>query len=409
MTMLHAYAQQVVRDHGFIQLPNFHTTVSPQNAKSANESLPVQRPGYLAALKDTSLERGYPTRPRLIADVHGIEPGVGSLYVEIRVHHEVDDSKIAALKNAGLDVIEVDLRSLVDQPGLTKEQIVEAVVSSAGREWISQQRFERDIRAAREKMQRLEEADAQERRLARAAQEACGATKKQWRAEHQHELGLISAYAELENRKRALDKLWDWCHHPRRTENRVFTRLIDQFGEVPQAVNLPVRGELAFKVHRLYWQTLIFEGVILRIFDNQVKRIAQYKRKNRRFFYGEEIAWLSDTPQISPVGVYEFLKQQEVRLTDVANTFEQLAGGEPLAENHSTRPASIRHVTVKEYAILPKPVPTIRRYLKALAGAGILSVSNDTFFIPYQRRPSVDTPITDFEKLAQAGLMQYQE
>jgi len=299
MTMLHEYAQQIVRDRGAIQLPDFEASVYPRNPKNNIEPLEVIRTGYLANLLTPSLEKTYPTERKLIADVHGVEPEVGDLYVEIRVHNKVNDEKQVALRKAGLDVIQVDLRSLVDQPGLTKEQIQEAVVFSAPREWISQRRFENDLLSIRQQMQKLELQLASERGSARLVQEEKGLKKKDWRRRHSSELGLLEAYADLENRRLALNQFWKWCQDPKKPENTVYRKLTGRHGQVPPIVNIPVKGELAFKAHRTYWQTLIFEGVILKIYDDQMRKIAQQKRKNKRFYYGDEIAWLSDMPSYS--------------------------------------------------------------------------------------------------------------
>jgi len=49
MTMLHEYAQQIVRDRGAIQLPDFEASVYPRNPKNNIEPLEVNRTGYLAS------------------------------------------------------------------------------------------------------------------------------------------------------------------------------------------------------------------------------------------------------------------------------------------------------------------------------------------------------------------------
>lgn len=407
MTMLHEYAQQIVRDRGVIQLPDFEASVYPRNPKNNVEPLEFNRTGYLANLLNPSLEKSYPTERKLIADVHGVEPEVGDLYVEIRVHNKVNEEKQAALRKAGLDVIQVDLRSLVDQPGLTKEKIQEAVVFSATREWISQRRFENDLLSVRQQMRELELQLASERRSTRLVQEEKGLKKKDWRRRHSAELGLIEAYADLENRRLALNQFWKWCQDPQKPENTVYRKLTGRYGEVPPLLNIPVRGELAFKAHRIYWQTLIFEGVILKIYDDQMRKIAQHKRKNKRFYYGDEIAWLSDMPSIYPADIYKFLLRSGVPLTTLASTFEEFSEEEPLVEKYGSRPDSLQFVTVKEYRLLPKPVPTIRRYLKVLSHIGILSASNDTFFIPFQSRPSVAQSVPNYDELAREGFSEY--
>jgi hypothetical protein len=148
-------------------------------------------------------------------------------------------------------------------------------------------------------MQKLELQLASERGSARLVQEEKGLKKKDWRRRHSSELGLLEAYADLENRRLALNQFWKWCQDPKKPENTVYRKLTGRHGQVPPIVNIPVKGELAFKAHRTYWQTLIFEGVILKIYDDQMRKIAQQKRKNKRFYYGDEIAWLSDMPSYS--------------------------------------------------------------------------------------------------------------
>lgn len=262
MTMLHQFAQQVVYNHGAIFLPDFSATILPKNSRNGIAPFGFYQKGHLAHLSNTSLEKTYPTKKKLIADVYGNEDMVGDLYIEIRVHNEVHHEKASALNKADLDVIQIDLRTLVDKPGLTKEQIKEAVLFSSPREWLSQRRFEHEIRALREEMSALEDDRTVIRRKARASQEEKGKRKKEWRAKHEAELGLLEAYTNIGNRKRVLDQFWRWCAILERPENQTYQKLRQQCGEIPQIVNIPVKGELAFKVHRMHWQTLIFEGVM---------------------------------------------------------------------------------------------------------------------------------------------------
>lgn len=407
MTVLHEFAQQILRDHGLVRLPDFNHSVYPKNPKNHLPPLEVNREGYQAYLSKPSLEKPYPTERVLKADVHGVEPDVGDLFVEIWVHHEVDKAKKAALETAHLDVIQIDLRNLVDEPDLTKEQIEEAVIDTAPREWVSQRRFDDEIRDISEQMAAQEKELADERRSKRDQQENRGRKKKEWRTRHASELGLIEAYSDPNNRNMVLDKLWSRCREIGKPENQVYQSLLDEFGDIPSIVNIPVKGELAFKVHRIYWQQTIFTEVIQKLYDEQIRKINRLKRTNRQFYYGEEIAWLSDQPAITPIGIYNFLKRKGIPLTKVASTFEILADGEALAESYGSRPEELKYVTVKEYQTLPKPVPAVRRYLNALANVGILSPSGDVYSLVYHARPRIDQRVPDYSLLCEEGLSQY--
>jgi hypothetical protein len=81
--------------------------------------------------------------------------------------------------------------------------------------------------------------------------------------------------------------------------------------------------------------------------DNTKRKIAQSKQRNRRHFYGEENAWLSEIPGITPSHVYQVLMEKQLSLTTISQTFQDLAG-EPIQENYSKRPELLQHVTVKE-------------------------------------------------------------
>jgi len=150
-------------------------------------------------------------------------------------------------------------------------------------------------------------------------------------------------------------------------------------------------------------------GVIQYLYDQTKQKLGKDKRSTQRFHYGDEIEWLSDMLSFTPAGVYEFLINHGVPLTTIAATFEGLSGGRALAEKYESRPNALSFVTVNEYAMLPKPVPAIRRYLKALAQIGILSTSGDTFYIHYQERPSIGRNISDYQKHTEEGLDQYKE
>lgn len=406
MTALHMFAQQLIQEQRHVYLPSFSHIVSGKDSNGDLHSLQFLKEGYLDKLTDISLETPYPGSSQR-SDVSGVDKYGRSLYIEIKVHHEVDVDKRQSLQTAELDVIEIDLHSLVDQEGLTRQQLVDAVIHSAPRQWVSQCRFDSEIEALHRQLEtEIEGSDQRilaERKRARVQRSDA---KKSWRLAHQEDLELIVSYGKAGNRRKALKQFQDRCTGTSWPENAIYEDLLRRYGCLPNIVNIPVKGELAFRAHRIYWQTLIFREVIQGMYDKTRRKIASQKKKNRRYYYGDEVAWLSELPGITPGRVYQVLMEKRLILTKVAQVFQDLAG-QPLQEAYSTRPEQLQFVKAKEYEIIPKPIPAIRRYLNALARLDILDPSGDIYFMQYQDRPGFMHRVENYPAIKGEGLKQY--
>ena len=393
-TALHLYAKQVIKREQKVILPAFIEGIELKNADGVTFSRQLSIPSFLAHLHSIELEKSLPNSSR-IPDVSADEVDGDELFIEINVYHEVDEQKASELQALELDVIEINLLYLLERKRLSKEDIDQAVIEDAPRKWVSQCRFNDRIERQRAELQ--QEVDRDNQRIAEDAKAARRATevlrqqkreaKQKWRTEHQSLLDLISRYSKDENRETALKVLERRLSQYDYPENGTYQWLLNECGSVPDIVNIAVKGELAFGVHRICWQTLIFRDIICKEFDKTLKKIEGQRKRSRRNFYGYENHWLAEMPGITPQGVYNYL-QSRVSLNLIASEFEKIAG-EPLSEKFAARPSTIQHVMVKEYELLPKPVPAIRRYLNHLTSLGILDPSADVYYIPFQNRPTL--------------------
>ena len=411
-TALHLYAKQVIANERRILLPALEEVVVLKNTVGQNFSRTLSIPSAITSLSHVSLEKQLPNSLR-IPDVSARENDGEKLFIEIKVHHGVDKKKSDELQALNLDVIEINLHDLFERKRLSKADIDKAVIEDAPRVWVSQKRFNSRISSLRSKLKK--EVDRDNKRIAENAKvtkkwsEECrkekSDAKRQWREIHHEKLELIERYALVENRLAALYIFEQRLTLPDFPEYVEYKWLMDQFGRIPDIVNIPVKGELAFKAHRTYWQTLIFRDVICMLYDQTIKNIESQKKHSRKHFYGDVHSWSTEEPSVMPNGIYAYLKPK-VRLNTIASVFERISDG-PLLESYKSRADSLKFVTAKEYELLPKPVPVIRRYLIELAKIGILAPSGDVYYFPYQTRPQMDIQVNSYEAISSKGMEQY--
>jgi hypothetical protein len=280
------------------------------------------------------------------------------------------------------------------------------VIEEAPRIWVSHQRFASRIESIRTELKK--EVNCRKQAAKRASEtlrKTKSGAKATWRSEHENLLDLIDSYSKVENRKNALDIMERRLSNPKKNEYVVYQWLLNQVGCIPDIVNMPVKGELAFGVHRICWQTLIFRNIIWTEYDKTTKKIASQKNRSHKSFFDDELDWLDEAKIITPKEVYEYLKS-EVPLNSIAEEFEKVAG-EQLNENYSTKPKAIKYVMVKEYELLPKPVPAIRRYLMHLVRLGILESSGETYCVPLKKRPTLKESVQSYSLIVDEGMKQY--
>lgn len=382
MTALHQFAQQIIKRRKQVLLPEFSHSIPNEGG---GDCFTLNRPSYLADIDETEIEELYPTETRLFADVAGSEAGKGRLYIEIWVHHKVDPPKAESLREADLDVVEINLGSLADRADLSKREIEEAVLRSAPRTWIAHARFKDDIEKLKQSVLGGDKEGSKRVLL----------TDK--------ELGLMSRYSELSNRRGALKRFEEWIERKGGPGNDTFARLMMKFGTIPNIVNIPVPGELAFKVHRIHWQTLIFQEL-----QRRYDAFAKKSQVRGRVTLKELIPEASKDDQIDPLGAYKILKDQGVELTQLSKVFEDVAGI-PLPERYEERPENLPFLTPGQYKLLPKPLTAVKNYLRALDELGILAGQGEFFSFMRGRRPDILNRLEKLPSIGKAGLTQYIE
>lgn len=350
-TMLHSVAEDMLLEEKALAFPEFAEFITiPRTSKDRKEYSQFLRiAGGHETYKSTSQETRYPNSDR-IADVVGTGPS-GTTYIEIRVHHEVDTDKQNELRELGVDCIEIDLRELLSVEDLTIEQIKEHVIEKAPRHWISTVRYKIQIQSVIQQLKRMR---AQDRSAAAAQAHDRKSFKDSMREYNADALELLKRYMIPENRKRALNTFTNRLLRDNTFENDALLQIMETFnGGVPAFLDTQVKGELAFKCHRTYWQYQIYLYLLQHIKDY--------------------VEWVTFTPQT----LYEEIKGKEL-LTDLAKTFEESHG--PIISERKVD--CLKYLTGAEFEALPKPIPAIRQYCNALADIGFLEKRSGDHYRP---------------------------
>lgn len=348
-TMLHSIAEDILLVEKELLYPVYEKNISiPKRTKdNKTYSRNLRIAGGRESYTSVSKEERYPNSQR-IADVIGAHQS-GLTYIEIRVHHEVDIPKQKEINGLGVDCIEIDMRELLSVDNLTIDLIKEFVVSKAPRKWISANRYKEEFKFVIDQLNK-------ERSKDRTAITKKAAYRKEVKDDlreiYSDEIEHLHKYMIVENQEKLRAIQHDRLHREGTIENKACAKILDTFpGGVPEFLNIPLKGELAFKYHRIYWQY----------------RIYQYLQYHER----EYVSWVAFTPQ----SIYEAISGF-ILLTNLSQRFENTHG--PLVSEK--RGEDIKYLAVNEYEALPKPIPTIRRYLNALVERGIITkCSGDSY------------------------------
>lgn len=340
--MLHSMAENILLVERELVYPEFAESISiPRRTKDKKSySRFLRIASGRETYKSIKKEVRYPDSDR-IADVVGVQSS-GITYIEIRVHHEVDANKQKELNSLGLDCIEIDMRELLSVKNLTVDLIKEYVISKAPREWISTNRYKFQIKSV---IQQLNRDRAKDLAKFRAKNSERKDQKVILRDDNAEAISLLHSYMSSANQEIALKKFTNRLYRDNTFENNTLIEIMNLYkGGVPEFLDIPVKGELAFKCHRTYWQYLIYQYLLQHIH--------------------EYISWVTFTPQ----SLYNEINGKEL-LTDLAFAFENKHG--PIVSER--RGDQVSYLTVREFESLPKPIPVIRRYCNFLVDRGLLT------------------------------------
>lgn len=145
---LHLYAKELLNRVRSIRIPPFEVEVAGrQRAAHAGGTF------AFASAEIEARRDGY--RPDLV-----LHAPIGSLIVEIKVHHAVDEAKRAKLVAAGVSAIEIDLKPLY-RFDIALDELDRAILDTADRHWLANRRAAMHRRkvAARLRREEIDEAD----------------------------------------------------------------------------------------------------------------------------------------------------------------------------------------------------------------------------------------------------------
>ena len=140
-TVLHLYAKQVVAEQHKVLLPDTYLSVEKKDDARTLHQKHIYETGVMAKFTQVSLEVA---RDSYRADAVGFLEGFGEIDIEIRVTHEVDQEKREKVRAINKPMIEIDLSTL--SRDASPEDILEAVLYTAPREWIFNPFYSQQLR-----------------------------------------------------------------------------------------------------------------------------------------------------------------------------------------------------------------------------------------------------------------------
>lgn len=314
-TALHRMAKQIIQEAGYVTLAvkKMPVGVTYQGVTYRDTLVfPEKRAGLTHIVQEKRVEKWVPD-----VSVKLLGNGI-SVFIEIRVTHEVEDNKAQGLDN----VLEIDLRGLYKETTLDVAAVREAVLHSAPRKWHRCSLY--DHSPAIHKTKDTLIAKAKKEWLAQQNAQTLTRHRESKRRDYQEDLtqlAIMQAPEAVEQRQAIL-----------RGDERyakATTWLASRLNKYPKAYDLikvmpvwdiPQKDDWIFSVHRFVWQAKVVFGLIFKKSLNQritvsevltllekeypllhwVSRLDKMKRdgkeqgKKRQQWYSEEGAWFLD-------------------------------------------------------------------------------------------------------------------
>jgi len=354
-TLIHLWAKQIIMDEQHVLLPSHELEASARIRRVEHIERKVI-PENLVKLTKVEMElRVLKDGEYRIPDILAFDVKGSEIYIEIHVTNPVTPEKKLFIEKTNVDCIEISLLPITEELLACADKFKAYVTSGADRHWINCTRYKHEANqleqlAYQQVLKKTKLKD--EERKDRAKQ------KQDWRIKHEELLSLIRHYSEREAQNVAINNRKRAFFDSQGSHHKIFQVLITQFNKIPDIVNTELKGELAFKCYRTVWQWEIYKLVV---------------GQNYRPFEPESIFHkISSTITLSPIA--ERLNKDTLYPVTT--------------ESYSRRPEGLEGIKTKEWELIPKPIPTVRRYLKYLASVGVLEVlSGDTFVLRQGQKP----------------------
>jgi len=388
-TLIHLWAKQVVASKGEVLGAEYKAVGKVKDlARKFHYTELVQAPERLSLVNaelEKRLTHGSEFKtPDVLCEM--VDSGL-PLAVEVFVNNAVNDRKASFFVDQQLDCLEIDLSSmppnLIESPAAFEKY----VIYDAPRIWVYCSLY-RGLE---------EEAQCEANKKAELASQSIVSNKDhkrriklQWREDNLKLIKLVEVYSQPDNQKRVVSLYHSHLDKTGTLSNSYKRWLDSNFGGLPDIINIPLKGELCFNCHRSVWQWEVYQRVVLYTHykstqrSNKPVKTTYFARvlagSDAAYDIAEEQDWYDRAPKWSPKSLYESIKDL-IPQNKISSEAERVAG--EAFNTEKDKPDSLAGLKHKEWQELPKPICTIRRYIKELLKLGILEVfPGDTYVVP---------------------------
>ena len=294
-TAVHLMAKQIIAESKVIKTPVFHKTPEKGDIEyNSHYGKPVKFDSQEIKTEQVIIEE----------QRQGYKPDITLIYknrpllVEIKVTHRVDEEKQLKVKNNNEAMIEIDLSDIDSEILLDMAKFENHVIYEAPRHWIHNPHGEWLYQ------QSYDELNTRVNKINIALRQKEDELKKKKERQNKHRLKIAEQKAqekiefeirksqEIEKNKDKLSELQAYLSHEWQYQRELLQysessnfpvvakiENAERTYELPQLINIPVKNDWIFNVHRSVWQadiitTMIFNNAIGKELNaNNVKKI----------------------------------------------------------------------------------------------------------------------------------------
>ena len=320
-----------------------------------------------------------------------------TLAIEVFVNNSVNDQKALFFDQKQLDCLEIDLSSIPGQIEDYPEDFERYVINEAPRIWIYCNRYRELEAQAQYEAEKMANSASKKIKLRRAENRRL---KSQWRKDNCEFVELVQAYLLPDNQKRVEVLYQSHLDQPGTISNHYRGVFESSFGGIPDVINIPLKGELAFNCHRSVWQWEVYRRIVLEAYlktSQAYNKLLVSMRATRGYDASRRHeAWNEFAPKFSPACLYESIKH--IPQNKISSEAERIVGGPLTTEGN--KPDSLVGLKVKEWQELPKPVCVIRRYIIELLRMSVLELDEgDTYMMPLNGELPIKVSFSSLKKI----------
>ena len=282
---------------------------------------------------------------------------------------KVNDERKSFYRRNQLNCLEIDLSNYTIEQLMNRNVFEHYVTVEAPRQWISCQLYGELHDKARQQAEAI----------------AVEATKdiEERRQEIEELASKAKAYLNAENRAKAIKRLEASLYESDALSGKTKALLESRFGEIPDVLNIPIKGELGFDCHRIVWQWRIYKWVIIDGYK-KAKHIDGLRRDHESTGHLlipiRNQAWFPYALKWNARDLYRQLLKSGIPIRPICQIAEALVGD--TIDYTKNKPHELRFLSTEAWRELPKGTWTVHQYLNELVDRGLIERSDSDFVIP---------------------------